>query len=288
MHAACHATESAPKMSLDEFIAQASSEPADIGPYSCWRAEYPGPDGQTVRTPWRKNLLTTTASGYTCGYDWLAKAMGMGPSFAGAWAQSTATATSGTTLTNTNVTFPTSGQGLAGCLVVAGANSSGTGAVCYGVIVKNSSTVLTIDQWYTGTSSSGAAAGAPPNGTAQYMVLPGQNPAAWMCLSASTFTPNTADNYLGSQNSGAELATNGFSRAVGTFSHTALGSTYALAYIWTASGSETINNEGISGAAVYSTSSPQYGGVFPFESAEPTPPSLLSGDTLTNTCTVSL
>jgi hypothetical protein len=273
--------------SLDEFIAQASEEPEHVGPYSCWQLVYTGNGGEEVRTPWKHNLLTTTASGYTCGYDWLAKAMGAGPSTAFASAQGTATSTGSTSLTNTGATFPTSGQGLAGCIVVAGANSSGTGAVVYGVITKNTATVLTVDQWYSGTSTSGAA-GSTPNGTAQYMILPGQNPAAWLCLSASSFTPNTADVYLGSQNSGAELTTNGFSRAVGTYSHTAAGSTFSLVYMWTASGTETINNEGISGAAAYSTSSPQYGGVFPFESAEPSPPTLVSGDTLQNTCTITI
>lgn len=256
--------------------------------YSCFKTDIlAGKSKRTKKGAWRHNLTTTTASGYTNAYDWLSKLMGNGPSGAFASAQGTATSTTSTSLTNTGATFPTSGQGLAGCIVVAGANSSGAGSVVYGVILSNSSTALTVDQWYSGTSTSGAA-GVTPNGTAQYIILPGQNPAAWMCLSASTFTPSTADVYLGSQNSGAELTTNGFSRAVGTYAHTAAASTFTLVHLWTATGTDTINNEGISGAATYSTSSPGYGGVFPFESAEPNPPTLVSGDTLQNTVTITI
>jgi hypothetical protein len=267
---------------LDEFIATASTEPESSQTFSCWQTKYPDANGDLVITPWVHNLFTSTASGYQCGYDWLAKAMGMGPSFAFATAQGTLTSVTGTSATNTGAAFPTAGQGLAGCLVVVGANSSGTGSTVYGVITTNSATVLTVDQWYSGTSTTGAA-GTTPNGTGQYIILPGQNPAAWMCLSISVFTPSTADTSLNSQ--GAELAANGFSRAVGTYAHTAAATTYTLIHLWTATGTDTINNEGISGAATLVSNN---GGVFPFESAEPSPPTLVSGDTLQNTVTVTI
>lgn len=243
----------------------------------------PGKNGKTRKSSsgWRHNLTTTTATGYTNAYDWLAKAMGMGPAFAFATAVGAATASSATSLTNSGASFPTTGQGLAGQLVVCWISTT---VMVYGVITSNTSTVLTVDQWYSGTSSSGAA-GTTPASTAPYIVLPGQNPAAWMCLSASVFTPSTADNSLNTQ--GAELTTNGFSRAVGTYAHTAAASTYTLVHLWTATGTQTINNEGQSGAATI-LSSPNYGGVFPFESAEPSPPTLVSGDTLQNTVTVTI
>jgi hypothetical protein len=261
-----------------------AAAPAPAGVISNWQSTVGRSDGTEDRGPWHGNLLTTTASGYTNGYDWLAKAMAAGASGAYASAQGAATSTTSTSLTNSGATFPTAGQGLAGSIVVAGPNSAGTGSKVYGRILSNTGTALTVDQWYDPTSTTGAA-GTTPNGTASYVVVPGQAPAEWMCLSASTFTPATSDQSLGTQ--GAELTTNGFSRAVGTYAHTAAASTYTLIHTWTATGTSTINNEGISGGATYSAASP-FGGVFPFESAEPSPPTLVSGDTLQNTVTVTL
>ena len=225
----------------------------------------------------RKNLTTDTATGYTNRRDWQSKAMGMGPSFAFASAQGTATATSSTSLTNSGATFPTAGQGLAGCKIVAGANTSGAGSTVYGVISTNTGTLITVDQWYAGTDTAGAA-GTTPNATAQYIILPGQNPAAWMAVTASSFSPASSDTTLS-----GELSSNGFSRAVGTYSHTAAATTYTLVHLWTATGTETIQNEAQFGAATITA-----GGVMPFESAEPSPPTLVSGDTLQNTVTITI
>ena len=278
---------------VSEAIAEAAAKPLPIAaPFSCWQSSYPGPDGEPIVTEWRHNLATTAASGYTNIYDWLAKAMGMGPSFAFATAASAASSAitiTATSLANSGAAFPTSGQGLQGQTVVAYglANNS----FVYGVITSNTSTALTVDQWYSATSTTGAAGTTPTTsgGSAStgiaYIILPGQNPAAWMCLSASVFTPANTDVSLNTQ--GTELSTNGFSRAVGTWAHTAAASTYTQAHTWTATGTSTINNEGIAGAATI-LATPNFGGVFPFESAEPTPPSLVSGDSLTNTVTVTI
>ena len=274
------AVKSATRPSGRRTVAQAARDLAKSGPpqfsRSIWQSTIYKKNGKVTKGPWRKNLTTTTAVGYTNAYDWLAKTMGAGPSAAFAVAQGNATATSITSLT-APTGFPTTGQGLAGCIVVAGPNASGTGAKVYGVIVSNTATVLTVDQWYDPTSTSGAA-GSTPNATASYVVVPGQNPAAWMAVTANVFTPLTSDTTLV-----GELTSNGFSRAVGTWSHTAAASTYALVHLWTASGTETINNESQFGAA-----NPTAGGVMPFESAEPSPPTLVSGDTLQNTCTVTI
>ena len=225
----------------------------------------------------RRNLSTTTASGYTNILDWLAKAMGNGPSSAFASAQGAATASSATSLTNSGATFPTAGQGLAGCIVVAGPNSSGTGSKVYGVITSNTATVLTVDQWYDPTSTTGAA-GTTPNATASYVIVVGQNPAAWMALTTDATAPSTADTTLAS-----ELTTGGFARAVGTWAHTAAATTYTLVHTWTATATQTINKEAQFGAATTTA-----GGVMPFESAEPSPPTLVSGDTIQNTVTITI
>ena len=245
--------------------------------YSCWKTSVSS-KGKTTSTGWRHNLTTTTATGYTNAYDWLAKAMGLGPSSAFASAQGTASGATATSLTNVSATFPTAGQGLAGQVVVAGPDSTGAGSFVFGVIVSNTGTALTVDQWTSFTSATGAA-GATPSTTCSYGIVQGQNPASWMALSANVFAPATGDTTLV-----GELTTNGFLRAVGTYAHTATASTYTLVHLWTCTGgSTTITNEAQFGAANVTA-----GGVMPFESAEPSPPTLINGDTLTNTVTVTI
>jgi hypothetical protein len=262
---------------VDQAIAEASSTPVEAGPYSVWRWQYPGKNEEEVDTGYVHNLFTTGASGYTNGYDWTSKAMGAGPSGAFADAASAATSTTAISLTKSTASFPTAGQGLAGCIVVACPNSSGTGSKVYGIIASNTGTALTVDQWYDPTSTTGAA-GTTPNATASYVILPGQNPAAWLAVTSSSFTPANTDTTLS-----GELTSNGFTRAVGTWAHTAAASTYTLVHLWTATGTQTINNEAVFGAANTTA-----GGVMPFESAEPSPPTLVSGDTLQNTITVTV
>jgi len=236
--------------------------------------------GRNSKTPessscWRHNLTTTTASGYTNAYDWLAKAMGMGPSATFATAVGAATASSATSLTNSGASFPTAGQ-----IVVCWISTT---VMVYGIIVSNSGTVLTVDQWYNAASTTGAA-GTTPSSTAPYVILPGQGSASWMAVSANVFSPATTDTFL----AGELVAASGFARAVGTYSHTAAASTYTLVHLWTASLTETINNEAQFGAANPSGTVGSALGVMPFESAEPSPPTLVSGDTLQNTVTITI
>lgn len=234
-------------------------------------------DGSKESGTYVHNLTTDSATGYTNRRDWQSKAMGMGPSFAFATATGNATATSATSLTNSGASFPTAGQGLAGQIVVASRNSSGTGVTVYGVIVSNTATVLTVDQWYDPTSATGAA-GTTPNATGAYVILPGQNPASWLAVTSDGTAPAATDTTLTS-----EATTNGFARAVGTYSHTAAATTYSLQKLFTASGTLTVNK-----GAVFGACNPTGGGVMPFESAEPSPPTLVSGDTLTQTVTVTI
>jgi hypothetical protein len=229
-------------------------------------------EGRLKHRAHRHNLTTDTASGYTNRRDWQSKAMGradVNATFVG-----TATASSATSLTAAG-SFPTASQGLAGQIVAVGPNSSGTGSTVFGVIVSNTSTVLTVDQWYNpGT----LAAGTTPNATGTYQILPGQFPAPYLALTADATSPTSADTTLAS-----ELTTNGFTRALGTYSHTAAATTYSLVKVFNATGTSTINNEAVFGA-VNTTA----GGVMPFKSAEPSPPTLVSGDQLTQTVTVTI
>jgi cyclophilin family peptidyl-prolyl cis-trans isomerase len=225
----------------------------------------------------RHNLTTDTASGYTCRRDWQAKAMGGGlGAFFGATATGAASASSATTLTNGSAAFPTTNQGLAGMIVAVGPNSSGTGSTVFGVIVSNTATVLTVDQWYNPATG---AAGTTPNATGNYQILPGQMPAMFLALTADAVAPAATDTTLAS-----EITTNGLSRALAVWAHTAASTTYTLQKTFTCTGgSTTINKEAVFGAC-----NTTGGGVMPFESAEPSPPTLVTSDTLQQTITVTI
>lgn len=246
-------------MTVDEAIANWQPSDLPVGHVSCFRSDINGEPG-----PWRPNLTTTAAN------DWLAKLMGQGPSSTFATAAGAATASSGTSLTNSGAAFPTTGLALNGQYVVA---ATAGGALVYGVIKSNTATVITVDQWYNVTSTSGAA-GTTPSATGQYVVLPGNVAASFLAVTTDATTPAVGDTTLTS-----ELTTGGMARAVGTWAHTGSATTYTLTFTWTATATNTINKEAQFAAAS--------GGFMPFESAEPSPPALVSGDTLQNTITIT-
>jgi hypothetical protein len=245
------------------------------GTHSHFMSEVRGEDGFIKsRTAHRHNLTTDTATGYTNRRDWQSKIMGGGlGAFFGATCQGTLTACTATVATNSGASFPTAGQALAGYIVVVGANASGTGSVVMGVIVSNTGTALTVDQWYNATGG----VGTTPNATGQYFIVPGGMPAMYLALTSDAGAASAADTTLAS-----EATTNGFARALGTWAHTAAATTYTLQKLFTAAGSLTVNKEGVFASAVAAL------GAFPFESAEPTPPALISGDTLTQTVTITI
>jgi hypothetical protein len=226
---------------------------------------------------YRHNLTTDTSATFQNRRDWQAKAMGGGlGAFFGATAQGTLTACTATVATNSGATFPTANQGLAGMVVAVGANASGTGSTVFGVIMSNTATALTVDQWYNPATG---AAGTTPNATGQYQIIPGQFPAMFLALTADATGPSSADTTLAS-----EITTNGFTRAIGTWAHTQAATTYTQTKTFTCSGgSTTINKE-----AVFGGCNTTGGGVMPFESAEPSPPTLVTADTLAQTVTITI
>lgn len=161
-----------------------------------------------------------------------------------------ATATSATSLTNSGAAFPTSGGlngSLQGHIVWALPNNSGTGSRVFGVIVSNTGTVLTVDQWYDPTSSSGAA-GTTPNATCNYVVSPTMGQTLWVGLSTSTAAAAAGDVLRSSDGqfgdgttSGAstEQAGSGLARAYiqPTFPST---SNIQIQHTWTYTGSSSV------------------------------------------------
>lgn len=232
-----------------------------------------GADGEIKRgNSYRPNLRTNS------GADWQCLAM-LGGTNKGE--HGTATSTGATSLTNTGAAFPTSGDGPAtannaggyqGRVVWAGPNSSGTGSVVYGVITTNTATVLTVDLWQA--AGSPGTAGSTPNGTATYQIG-GTAPTIYLGLTPTSITPSASDTTLS-----GELSSNGFSRALyDTYSHSNGATSGFIQKTFTASGTDTINGEAVFAA--------QNGGIMTFESVEPNPPTLVSGDTLQQKVTIS-
>lgn len=107
-----------------------------------------------------------------------------------------ATATSATTMTDSGATFPTGtssagNAGLQGHIVYVGKNNSGTGSTVIGVILSNTGTALTVDQWYAVPLT--GAAGTTPNATGNYFILPGSSWPWWVALSTSSAAAAAAD-----------------------------------------------------------------------------------------------
>lgn len=238
---------------------------------SIFETEIRGRGGEIKHSSRRSNLRTTGADWRSC-LDWQTAVMGGSFNVGEA---GTATASSSTSLTNSGAAFPTTNNGYKGHIVACGPNASGAGSTVYGVITNNTATVLTVDQWYV-PGTPGGAAGTTPNATCTYQVLPGNAPAWWLALSTDSGAPSASDTSLAS-----EITTNGLQRAIwGAFAHTSGATSFTMTKVFSATGTSTINKEAVFNA--------QSGGAMPFESAEPNPPTVQSGDTLTQNVSINI
>jgi hypothetical protein len=122
------------------------------------------------------------------------------------------TAATGTTATPAGGGLTTAGQssgntGLQGKIIFVGPNNSGVGSAVFGIIVSNTATVITVDQWYAIPVT--GAAGTAPNATGNYVILPGMSWSAWVGLSTSVAAAlagdvlRTADGLFGDGTTGA-------------------------------------------------------------------------------------
>jgi hypothetical protein len=106
----------------------------------------------------------------------------------------TASATTTTSLTGTGFTASVAGPpdtgGHVGHIVVAGSASP----FVYGVILSNTTTVLTIDQWHSMTAPE--TVGSQPGATTPFCIIPGGAPAFYMGISVATRVFTASDNFL--------------------------------------------------------------------------------------------
>jgi hypothetical protein len=151
----------------------------------------------------------------------------------------TSTATSATSMTDSGAAFPASSggppaqAGLTGHIVQAG--------TVYGVVISNTSTVLTVDMWHSMTAPD--TVGSTPGATTAYNVLPGGAPCYFTGISVATRAFNAADAFL--SNDGTTISElwfsgGGLKRKLATWAHTTGTGTFTLTTTWTANGSDTL------------------------------------------------
>lgn len=225
------------------------------------------------------NTTTDTASGYTNRRDWQSKIMGGGTAPTTSYSGS-ATAVTATSLTNSAATFPTTGQGLSGMILVAGPRGTSSAAnecMVWGTINTNTSTAISVDGWKSFQTWNVSA--TTPNATCTYAIVPGNAPALYMGITENSTSPAATDTILA-----GELTANGFARTLCTWSHTAAASTYVQVAVFTSTGGTTT----VAKQALFTAANPNASGSMPFESLITPNATLVQTDIVTVTETVTI
>jgi hypothetical protein len=212
---------------------------------------------------WSKNLKTTV------GMDWLHNSMGGGPA-AGTMAVSNAC----TATTYGVATTPFTASALVGMQIVVPITAITTQPV-YGNIGANTTSVITIDQWWTQTDGAGTTPAVGNFG----MIIPNRGPARFMALTTDTGAPAVGDTTLASENT-----TNGCARALATFAHTPGATTFTQYKIWTATGALTALHK----AGLFTSGTLASAGVLVADTALNADATLANGDTVAVTWTWTL
>lgn len=235
------------------------------------------PDGSITDCGVSRNLLTNI------GRDWWAQAWGF--IGAGVTTASPASAVStsaitvtGTPLTATNLATPQLGvAGLRVWMPVTGI----TTAPVYANIIANTTSVLTIDQWWTAADGTGTT----PAATNALQIGPGSIAAArFIGLTTDTGAASASDTVLAT-----EITTSGCSRALGTYAHTYGASTLTLTKAFSVSGTLTsIHKAGLFSSLTQGGTTAALGGPMIYETVLNVDATVASGDTLTTTWTFTL
>lgn len=220
-----------------------------------------GPPGRLEELGWSHNLKTTV------GMDWLHNTMGGNlPVTIG-----TATSTSATSFTKTAAGWTV--DAFKGMRLVVPVTGLTTEPV-YGNIGTNSSTVITVDQWWTAADGVGTTPGNSAG-----LLLPGQGPARFIGLTTNTSGPATSDTTLTS-----EETANGLQRALGTFAHTPGATTFTIAKTFTAGATFTNEHK----AGLFTASTNAAGGILVAATNLNADATLASGDSIALTWTWTL
>ena len=149
-----------------------------------------------------------------------------------------------------------------------------TTAPVYGNVGANSTTVLTVDQWWTDAD----AVGTTPASTNGYIIKPTFTPR-FMGITADASAANAANTALTS-----EQTANGLARAIATYAHTGGTATLTLTKSWSPSG--TVAN--LHRIGLFTAKDTTAAGIMAFEAVLNADASVVSGDTLQVTDTITL
>lgn len=152
----------------------------------------------------------------------------------------------------------------------------------YGVITANTTTTVTVDQWYTpGTAASAAT---PSAGT--YVILPGQAPAMFMVLTGNVTAPGPTDTTLTGE---ITTAGSGMLRKLATYAYTAPATSYTMAATFTyTSTDQTAGSVSFQKMGMFDTATPGSAGIMQFETPFTQATLTATGDAVTVTQTVSM
>lgn len=217
-------------------------------------------DGSITDLGISKNLLTNA------GRDLLAAALGAAGTNNGT---NVATGTSATSLTDSGEAWTT--DQFKGWKVVA---EESTNTPVHGNVGSNTGTVLTIDAWRNADDS----AGTTPAATANYCIFPSCRPR-FMGLTENASAASAASTALT-----GEITTGGLARALATYAHTGGTATFTL----TKSFSVTATFPAVHRMGLFTASNVTAGGILVFETVLNADASVVSGDTLQVTETVTL
>jgi hypothetical protein len=219
------------------------------------------------------NLLTNI------GRDWWHDALG-GVSTAGGEG-SPATASSATSITSTGTpytasNFATPQLGLAGKVIMVPITSITTTPV-FGLIGSNTSSVITVDKWWTPDF---AGTGTTPSSTAAFDIIPGRGAGVlFMALTTDAAAAAASDTALAS-----EISTNGCARSKATYSHTYGVATDTIVNAFSPTGTFTAIHK----MALFTCSTLTATGIMVYEAVLNVDATVASGDTLTVTDTITL
>lgn len=229
-------------------------------------------DGTVTDLGISKNLLTNI------GRDWWSDSFGASPSVGGQG--SPATASSATSLTGTgsvwtasNLATPQLGQ--AGKVVIVPITNLTTTPVM-GLIVSNTTNVLTVDKWWTPDL---AGTGTTPASTSAFQILPGRGPGAiFMALTTNASAASAASTALT-----GEITNNGGARTKATYAHTYGAATATHVVVFSITGTLTaVHRMGLFPTSGAADASPLI-----FEAVLNQDATLGNGDTLTVTDTIT-
>jgi hypothetical protein len=229
------------------------------------------PDGSITDIGVSKNLLTNI------GRDVLCSALG---AFIPAAQNAPATATSATSITGTGSTWTASNLatpqlGLASFRVYAPVTGLTTAPV-YGNIISNTSSVATIDQWWTAADG----VGTTPASTNSFIIAPGGiGSARFMALTTNSSAASASNTTLTS-----EITTAGCGRALATYAHTQGAATFTLQKAFTVTGTLTA----IHRMGLFCTLSAAGADPMVFETVLNVDATVANGDTLTVTDTITV